>query len=72
MVDFTITVSSELAALFPQAVNYYNNKYGTEYNNQDMVKKLAIDFIADCLRDLEQIEMESRYAAALEGVPEFE
>lgn len=72
MPDIVITVSSELSALFPSAVNYYNNKMGTSYTNQDMVKKLAVDFIADCLRDLEQIEAETRFDSAIEGVPEFE
>lgn len=71
MVNVTITVSSELAALFPKAVNYYNLKNETDYSNKDMVKKLAIDFIRDRLHELEHIDADVRFEAELEGVPEF-
>ena len=72
MVDVTISVSSELAALFPKAVNYYNLKNGTDYTNIEMVKKLAIDFIRDRLHELEHVDADVRFKSELEGVPEFE
>lgn len=68
MPDITITVSTLLANSFTTALNYYNTKHETSYTAQEMVRKLAKQFVIDTIKELRVAEGQATGDAEVEAL----
>ncbi len=68
MPDITITVSTQLAQKFVIALGHYNEKNETTFTNQQMVKRLARQFVIDTIKELRVSEGHATGEAEVEGL----